>query len=241
MNVRWLLAVTAALNAVPTTAVPARLQTPGERWTETGIAREAFDNNWRKRWILEGNAELSVRRGRLHVASPEATLWWHQPLPADAAIELIAGVDGPADDNAANLNLILHARELDGAPYRFGRSAKYEEYHALPNYIATLTGGFQPGWARLRRNPGFAILSENTSIRAEAGRTYRIKLLVAEGRLRYWLDGRLVHDVVDPRPLTGGHFALRTWRSRVWWSDIRFASVRRATSPGDRLLSSVRR
>lgn len=231
MNVRLLLAVTAAVSsAVPTIVLPARLQTDNARWAETEIARERFGTAWRDRWVLEGNADLSVRDGRLHVDSDEATLWWREPLPADSAIELTAGVDDPARDNAANLNLIFHARELDGAPYRFGRSAKYEGYHSIPNYIATLTGGFQPGWARLRRNPGFTILSENTSIRSEAGKTYRIKLLVAGGRLRYWLDGRLVHDVVDPQPLKGGHFALRTWRSRVWWSDIRFLSVsRRAT------------
>lgn len=228
MDVRLFLAAASAISiAVPTIAVPARLQTEAESWSETEIAREAFGANWQDRWILEGSADLSVRDGRLHVASPEATLWRRDPLPADIAIELTAGVDGPADDNAANLNLIFHARELDGEPYRFGRSAKYEEYHSLPNYIATLTGGFQPGWARLRRNPGFTILSENTSIRSEAGRTYRIRLLVAGGRLRYWLDGKLVHDVVDPQPLKGGRFALRTWRSQVWWSDIRFASVRR--------------
>jgi hypothetical protein len=233
MNVRLLLAVAAAVtSAVPTIALPARLQNEGARWTETEIARETFGADWQKRWVLEGNANLSVRDGRLHVVSPESTLWWREPLPADVAIELTAGVDGSADENAANLNLILHARELDGASYRFGRSAKYEEYHSVPNYIATLTGGFQPGWARLRRNPGFTILSENTSIRSVAGGTYRIKLLVAGGQLRYWLDGRLVHDVVDPRPLKGGHFALRTWRSRVWWSDIRFASVGRAVKEG---------
>ena len=44
--------------------------------------------NWRDRWRLEGNADRSLREGRLHVISPEATLWWREPLPGDVAIEL---------------------------------------------------------------------------------------------------------------------------------------------------------
>jgi hypothetical protein len=59
------------------------------------------------------------------------------------------------------------------------------------------------------------------------GRAYRIRLLIAGGRIRYWLDRQLVHDARDPEPLPGGHSPLRTWRSRVWWSDIRFAAVKR--------------
>lgn len=205
----------------------------GETWEITELAHERFkDARWRDRWQLEGNATLEANGGRLSIVTseqpglePAATLWWTEVLPADVLIEFTAGVDGPAENNAANLNLILHAREVDG-PYRFGRSGRYPEYQAIPNYIVTLTGGFQEGWSRVRRNPGFVQLSEERSTRSEVGRIYRIRLLMAGGRLRYWIDGRLVHDVRDSAPLAGGHFALRTWRSRTWWSDIFIARVR---------------
>ncbi len=205
----------------------------GERWTITELAHERFgDAGWRERWKLEGNATLETKDGRLAIVTsdapgvePAATLWWAHALPADILIEATAGVDGPAENNAANLNLMLHASESDG-PYRFGRSGRYGEYQEIPNYIVTLTGGFQEGWSRVRRNPGFEQLSEEPATRSEVGRTYRIRVLLAGGRLRYWLDGRLIHDVRDPRPLAGGHFALRTWRSRVWWTDILIAGVR---------------
>jgi Domain of unknown function (DUF6250) len=197
-----------------------------EPWIETELARESFrDESWRDRWVVEGGGAFSVADGRLRVNTPQATIWWRQPLPADVSVTLTAGVDEPSEKNAANLNLIIHARELDGGPYRFGRSGQYEEYHRVPNYIFTLTGGFQEGWSRVRRNPGFAMLSEERSTRSEVGRTYRIRVVVAGGRLRYWLDGKLIHDARDKQPLLGGHFALRTWSSRVWWSDVRFAAM----------------
>lgn len=207
----------------------------GETWAVTELAHERFDDaRWRERWKLEGNATLETRAGRLSIVTtdepgwePAATLWWADALPADVLIEATAGVDDHAENNAANLNVILHARETDG-PYRFGRSGRYGEYQQIPNYIVTLTGGFQEGWSRVRRNPGFVQLSEEPSTRSEVGRTYRIRVLLAGGRLRYWLDDRLVHDVRDPDALAGGHFALRTWRSRVWWSDVRIAAVRPA-------------
>ena len=206
-----------------------RLQADSDGWTDTALAHESFSSaDWRARWVVEGKPELSIANGRLNVVSPDgATLWWRQALPADVSIEFTAGSNPPAGNNAANLNLIFHARELDGSSYRFGRSAKYEDYQRIPNYIVTLTGGFQEGWSRLRRNPGFTILSESLSTRSEVGRTYRIKVMVADGRIRYWIDGKLIHDARDPQPLPGGHFALRTWNSRVWWSDIRFAALTR--------------
>jgi hypothetical protein len=223
-----LLVVVCGAPAGGTTQVTGGIQVDGDTWTETELTRESFsDATWRNRWVVEGDAKLAVHDGRLTVVTPQATLWWREPLPADVSIEFKAGADLPAENNAANLNLFLHARELDGTPYRFGRSARYEEYHSIPNYVVTLTGGFQAGWSRLRRNPGFTILSEEPSTRSEVGRAYRIRVLVAGGRIRYWLDGKLVHDARDPQPLPGGHFALRTWSSRVWWSDIRFAAVKR--------------
>lgn len=204
----------------------------GERWGLVRIAEERFEEDWRDRWILEGNATLQVSAGRLSIVTtqepglePAATLWWKEALPSDVLIELTAGVDSLADGNAANLNLIFAAAEREG-PYRFGRSGRYSEYQEIPNYIVTLTGGFQTGWSRVRRNPGFVPLSEERSTRSEVGQTYRIRLLVAAGRIRYWRNEQLIHDVRDPQPLSGGHFALRTWRSRVWWSGITIYRVR---------------
>ena len=210
------------------------LQLDGKAWLAQELAREDFANDsWRSRWRVEGSAEMSADAGRLAVTTvptagnedPGATLWWKQPLPENVLIEFTAGAALPAEKNAANLNLILHARETDGSPYRFGRSGKYGDYHQLPNYILTLTGGFQEGWARVRRNPGFDLLAENREIRSEPGRVYRVRVAIVEGRIRCWLDGRLIHDVQDKSPLTGGQFALRTWQSRVWWSDLRISAL----------------
>jgi hypothetical protein len=209
----------------------------GRAWLATELAHETFaDDSWRKRWIMEGRAETSAMPAGLLVVTtpapdgtnPGATLWWHEELPADVLIEFLAGAELPAENNAANLNLILHAREADGSPYRADRSGKYDEYHQIPNYILTLTGGFQEGWARVRRNPGFGLLSENQEIRSEPGKNYHVRVAITGGRLRYWLNGRLIHDLRDPNPLPGGRFALRTWRSRVWWSDLRIYSLQPA-------------
>jgi hypothetical protein len=223
-----LLLVAFACAATGDARSAAAIQAAGDAWTEKELARESFSNaSWRERWLVEGDGEFSLRDGRLHVATSQATIWWRTPLPDDVAVTMTAAVDPPAQENAANLNLFFHARELDGSPYRFGRSPAYDEYQRIPNYIATLTGGFQDGWSRLRRDPGFELLSEDHRARSDVGRTYRIRVMIAAGRIRYWLDGKLIHDVRDPKPLPGGHFALRTWRSRVWWSDIRFAALER--------------
>jgi len=211
----------------------------GATWIATELARETFaDAGWKERWSIEGTPAVSVRDGKLMVvtadppAGASATLWWREPLPDNMLVELTAGSDFPAERNAANLNLIFHARELDGSPYVVGRTGRYEDYHTIPNYIITLTGGFQEGWSRVRRDPGFELLSEEKSTRADIGRTYRIRALIAGGRIRYWIDDKSIHDARDPQPHTGGHFALRTWRSRIWWSDISFSTLKRAEGTG---------
>lgn len=209
----------------------------GRAWLATEVAHETFaGDSWRQRWTLEGPADVTVAQNELHVATkpaadgtnPGATLWWRDELPADVLIEFMAGAELSAEDNAANLNLILQAREADGSPYRPGRSGKYDEYHSFPNYILTLTGGFQEGWARVRRNPGLGLLAENRGIRSEPGKNYHVRVALTGGRIRCWLNGRLIHDVRDANPLPGGRLALRTWRSRVWWSDVRIYALRPA-------------
>ena len=129
--------------AFPVHAASPPIEIDGENWTATELAHETFaDAAWRNRWAIEGDAACEARDGRLNVVTSEksdskksATLWWREPLPADILIEMTAGADLPAEENAANLNLFFHARELDGRPYQFGRSSAYADYQKITQRV----------------------------------------------------------------------------------------------------------
>ena len=192
------------------------------------LTHETFDNDESLlRWFIEGDSNVKVDGGRLWVRNPNpkkpnvATIWYCRDLPANLIVRFRAQAVLPIENNAANLNIFLHARELNGSPVCFGRLGQYKEYHEFLNYIVTFVGGCRPGWSRLRRNPGFNLLHE-ADIRSEVGQEYSIALAVWKGYLRYYIDGQLVHDVRDPQPLAGGRFAIRTWSTNAWWDDIEF-------------------
>jgi hypothetical protein len=217
--------------ALPPDGQRETLAVDGDVYTVEWLARESFDrDDWVARWFAEGTSEVSVRDGKLWIrgtvpdAKNVATVWYRPELPRNAVVRFRAkAVDRPWD-NAANLNLFLHARENDGSPLRFGRSGDYPEYHTFPNYIVTFVGGVRPGWSRARRDPGFNLLHE-ADVRAVIGSEYAITVTVVEGRLRYYLDGERIHDVQDPEPLPGGRFGIRTWNTDGWWDEVEFGEV----------------
>ena len=193
------------------------------------LAKETFDEGM-SRWAVEGNSEVKVADGRLWVRGilaekgNVATIWYRPELPRDVVVRFRAQAVPPEEANAANLNLFLHAREVDGSPLKFGRSGAYKEYHEIPNYIVTFVGGVRPGWSRLRRDPGFNLLHE-ADVRSEVGQEYQIAVTALSGRIRYYLDGQKLHDVQDPAPLRGGWFGLRTWSTNAWWDDVEFGRL----------------
>src|SRR5690606_32720163 len=102
----------------------------------------------------------------------------------------------------------------------------YKEYHQLPLYIITFTGALEgrpqnPGWSRLRKDPGFNLLSEDMETKARTGETYNISVLVQKGRIRYYINGRLIHDYTDPEPYTSGWFAWRTWHTNLCIREVK--------------------
>lgn len=201
----------------------------GDGYLVEWLHHEKWDARWALRWVVEGNADVKVRDGRLCVqglnpGKPNATIWYRTDLPKNLVVRFKAKVLPPVENNSANLNVFLHARELDGSPIKFGRSGAYADYHKIPNYIVTLTGGVQPGWSRVRRDPGFNMLHE-AGVRSEVGKEYGTVITVQDGRIRYYLNCRKWHDVVDPEPLPAGKFALRTWRSNVWWDDVEIGKL----------------
>ncbi len=202
----------------------------GDKYEVQWLARESFDKTWASRWVVEGDCAVKAESGRLWTNCIKAgkvnaaTIWYRTELPADVIVRFRAKVLPPEEDNSANLNVILSARETDGRPVAYGRSGVYGEYHKFPNYIVTLTGGVQPGWSRVRKNPGFVMLHE-ANLRSEAGKEYDITVTVQKGRIRYYVNGKKWHDVKDASPLPGGKFAIRTWSTNAWWSDVRFGRL----------------
>ena len=202
----------------------------GDAYRIEWLAAETFDG-WLSRWAIEGNSEVRVRDGKFWVRDilPDkanlGTFWFRPELPENVIVRFRAKAVPPAEENAANLNLLLHARELDGSAIRYGRNGQYNLYHEIPNYIVTLVGGFrEPGWSRARRDPGFNLLHE-ADVRSEVGQEYEIVVTCQGGRLRYYLDGAKLHDVEDPEPLPAGKFAIRTWNTDGWWDDVEVGRI----------------
>ncbi|MGB2822451.1 MAG: DUF6250 domain-containing protein, partial [Phycisphaerae bacterium] len=230
-------ALATAPDVLPPDGPAETVELGGEKYKVQWLARETFGRpDWVNRWFVEGDSHVWTAQDRLCVRSSDpnrpnvATIWYRPELPADAIVRFRAAAVEPAEKNAANLNLFLHAREVDGAPVRFGRSGQYKEYHEAPNYIVTFVGGHRPGWSRVRRDPGFNLLHE-ADVRSEVGKVYRIAVTVQGGRLRYYVDGRKLHDVKDPKPLGGGRFAFRTWSTNAWWADVEFGRIVPADRP----------
>ncbi len=219
---------TKVTNGTSTAIVSLGTNAQAHRYRVEWLPKETWTPTFANQWFIEGDSEVSAADGRLRVQHRRqgqmATIWYRRELPKNVLVRFRACAVPPATNNSANLNLFLHARELDGRPLRFGRSGQYKDYQGIPNYIVTFTGGRQAGWSRVRRDPGFSLLHESEA-RCEVGREYEIAVVYMEGRLRYYLDGQQLHDVLDPDPLPGGHFALRTWDTDGWWSEVEFGRV----------------
>ena len=191
-------------------------------------------------WWTEGGEEVWVEDGRLHVRadSPKAsvaTVWNRKRHAGDFDVELDAHVVASSVE-ANNINLFFSYSDPTGVPLeqtRDGRSsAEYGLYHKLNGYIITFLNDPKgapkqdPGLARIRirRNPGFKLLAEAWAYHCRAGRTYRLRVTKREGEIRFAVDGKELLKAVDPEPLPGGYFGLRTFRTHLWWDDIRLTN-----------------
>src|SRR5690606_26472411 len=96
----------------------------------------------------------------------------------------------------------------------------YKLYHIFPNYIVT----FVDEWTRLRRNPGFNLLSEKP-VYSTIDTDYEITFIANKGVLRYYINGEKVHDVNTDEPLLGGKIGLRTWNTFAYWYDVEIGEI----------------
>lgn len=188
-------------------------------------------------WWSEGGEKVWVQDGRLNVRadaanSTVATVWHRQPHAGDFDIELDAHVVSSSIE-ANNINLFFSYSDPAGTPLEQTResraSAEYALYHKLNGYIITFLNHPKgapkqeplPARIRIRRNPGFQLLAEGWAYHCQAGRTYRLRVTKRGGEIRFAVDGKELLRATDPNPLQGGHFGLRTFRTHLWWDNIR--------------------
>ena len=112
---------------------------------------------------------------------------------------------------AANLNVIFMLWCLDGSDPLAAKFDPEEHRHAFKDisrgYMATLT----KKWCRMRRNPGYELVSDDQETKTEPGKVHEIRIARMGKRITYTLDGRRIHDVADIDPVPSGRVAIRSW------------------------------
>ncbi len=204
---------------------PVTVTTGSESYQVRWLYREPFDENWKHQWMAEGDSlTVTTEDGKLLVDDYKgATIWHAEEYPQNLLVRFkVKGIE--REGNKTNFNLITHATETDGSPLvtgkESGRDGQYKQYHIFPNYIAT----FVYKWNRLRKDPGFNLLSERENS-STIGTVYDIVLAVHKGVLRYYINGEKLHEVTDASPLPGGKVGLRTWDTKAYWYDIEIGEI----------------
>jgi hypothetical protein len=198
-------------------------------------------------WWTEGGETHWIEAGRLHMKADNpkiegggaATAWWRLPHPADFDLTLDAHVVSSSIE-ANNINLFFCYSDPAGKPLfdtrESRRTADYNLYHQLNGYIVTFLndakgegGRNQDGSAkarvRIRRNPGFQLLNETFTKQCRAGVTYQLSLSKRGGHIRFAVDGETLLEADDPEPWQGGLLGLRTYRTFLWWDNLRLTPV----------------
>lgn len=180
-------------------------------------------------WFLEAAApgRVEARDGVLTIDVPAGcTLWLRQPLESPILIEYQARAvqAGGPNDRVSDLNCFWMAFDPEHPEDLFARprTGRFEEYHRLRCYYASI-GGNNNTTTRFRRyigDPEHRPLLPQHDLRDPEfllvpNRWYTLQLVAAGSRIEFWCDGRRLFDLDDPEPYTRGWFAFRTVASHL--------------------------
>lgn len=196
------------------------------------------------RWWVEGGKRVWIEDGRLYVdADPTreekdipavCTVWCKQPFTGNLRAEFDAHVVR-SSLNTNNINFFLHYSDPTGTPLYETRAnratAAYPLYHMLRGNIFTFLNDTdtrpapaaeeQRARFRIRHCPGFQLLAEAYDYHCRQGVTYHVAIDRVDGRLSVVVDGIAWAQAEDPDPPQGGLIGLRTYRTVLWWDNIR--------------------
>jgi hypothetical protein len=181
----------------------------------------ASDEN---QWKEEGSGKSWREDGKLYMdcltngaKTSGMTLWFKPELKGDIYICYETIVLEP--ENWNNLNFFLMGRTLDGRlASEAGFNGDYGQYHKeAKTYIGTLTYR----WSRMRKDPGFHVISEDFNTTGEVNQKYFFEISKRGKILEWRINGKLVHHAEDENPYDSGQFALRSAGTFSWVRNLR--------------------
>ncbi len=159
-------------------------------------------------WFTTGG-HWRIERGELHAPGVRNNpLWLEMRLPDDVAIEFTARSESRTGDRTGDVKFEVFG---DGRSHASG-------------YVCIFGGGGNAVSAIARLDEHGRDRVERRDRKVEPGRTYRMRVERRGGRLRWLVDGELLLEYDDPRPLGGpGHdrFGFSSWDADVFFDDLR--------------------
>ena len=209
---------------------------------QSGLNKQQFN----KYWTVESESKdyrVTFRGDTCELLAPKGlTLWRKQAMTTDMVVEYDAQVvdEGQPGDRVSDLNafwLASDPRHKDIWSRQEWRQGIFVRCYTLQMYYLGYGGNYN-STTRFRRYDGDergvdsvayrpAILKEYTDgdHLLKANHWYHVKIESTGGRTRFYMDGQLLVDYLDPTPLRRGWFGFRTTLSRTRITNFQIKAV----------------
>ncbi|HUU29598.1 MAG TPA: DUF1961 family protein [archaeon] len=165
------------------------------------LAREDFSGNLGD-WLIEGDVQARIEDGRLRFEAAAETgvekgnIWWRKHFRGPIQIEYDYQSATPY-----GLSMVWwHAHGRGGEDlFSYERSGVYDEYvKGRMNGYHISYHRFNSGVSNLRKSYGFHLLASNSDpIPIADLEPHHIVIYNQDNRIRFEVDGKLVHDFID--------------------------------------------
>ena len=209
---------------------------------QSGLNKQQFN----KYWTVESESKdyrVTFRGDTCELLAPKGlTLWRKQAMTTDMVVEYDAQVvdEGQPGDRVSDLNafwLASDPQHKDIWSRQEWRQGIFVRCYTLQMYYLGYGGNYN-STTRFRRYDGDergvdsvayrpAILKEYTDgdHLLKANHWYHVKIESTGGRTRFYMDGQLLVDYLDPTPLRRGWFGFRTTLSRTRITNFQIKAV----------------
>ena len=167
------------------------------------IMSEDFSSGF-ENWMQEGKVAAQIHEGALlfesrdaQIENPKGNIWWK----VDIASPFIMEFDYKSlTDNGLSM-VFWNTTEKDGSDiFTRKRTGLYQEYINEMQAYHVSFHRFGSGKSNIRKAPGFHLVSSVPDpIAASDTLWHRITIASADNRQRIFVDGQLVHDIIDDR------------------------------------------